>query len=75
MNPLVFPQVPMNQQQFPQFVPCVVPGGAFPPTFQPMYFVQQQNAPVFNQPGQVTRFCLETGYRNRPTLLVLFSTL
>jgi len=52
MNPLVFPQVPMNQQQFPQFVPCVVPGGAFPPTFQPMYFVQQQNAPVFNQPGQ-----------------------
>lgn len=48
MNPLVFPQ--QFQSPSPQFVPCVVPGGAFPPTFQPMYFVQQPNAPVFNQP-------------------------
>jgi len=47
-------QMPMGHMgQIPQFVPCVVPGGAFPPTFQPMYFVQQPNAPVFNhQPVQ-----------------------
>jgi len=65
VNPLVFNQMPMaqmgqhqipqmpmgqmGQQQIPQFVPCVVPGGAFTPTFQPMYFVQQPNAPIFNQ--------------------------
>lgn len=58
VNPMVFPQIPMAPQQMhqmpqmPQFVPCVVPGGAFPPTFQPMYFVQQPNAPIFTQPEQ-----------------------
>lgn len=56
VNPMVFPQMPMAQPQhmqgMQQFVPCMVPGGAFPPTFQPMYFVPQQNAPVFHQPEQ-----------------------
>lgn len=52
VNPMVFPQVPMAQHQMPQFVPCVVPNGTFAPTFQPMYFVPQPNAPVFNQPEQ-----------------------
>jgi len=51
MNPLVFPQVPMAPQM-PQYVPCVVPGGAFQPTFQPMYFVQQPNPHVYIQPEQ-----------------------
>lgn len=58
VQPMVFPQVPMTQQQIPgmspgispQFVPCVVPGAPFQPAaFQPMMFVPQQNVILINQ--------------------------
>jgi hypothetical protein len=52
VQPLVFPQMPMAQQQIPQFVPCVVPGAPFQPAaFQPMVFVQPNTA-MFNHPEQ-----------------------
>lgn len=44
VQPFMFPQVPLMQQQVPQYVPCVVPGAPFQPTFQPMVFVPQQTA-------------------------------
>lgn len=53
VQPMVFPQGPMGQQQMPHFVPCVVPGGHYQPSaFQPMMFVQQPNLVMFNQPEQ-----------------------
>jgi len=50
--PFVFPQVPLTQQQLQQYVPCVVPGAPFQPTFQPMVFLPQQQpaTTTINQP-------------------------